>query len=566
MFATIGSKANRARVNPRIPRRGNPVFADIRDFGAFGDYNGTTGTDNAGAINLALAASSAIYIPPGDYLINSPLTVSNKPLLIRGDGKDVSRLIFASGVTTGLTVTLSGGDDAVSIRDLSWLTLADPASVQRTGISISWPTGWENRFTNKGYMQGVEFAGYNPLSHGWGKHVSITQGLQFEFLYCNFMGRLRDGWTGFDEADLTLSTTGVEWIGGWYPTDVDFVGCNFNAMSKGIVVGGAAEGVVVLNCTLVDVKRGVEWDTGNFDAGLGGGNAAGRPHLVVADSHMAVYEHAVFTDGVVQILIHDNAFYHSNRATSTANLLNLAHGSDARVHHNFLRKYSGGGVSANGIVIGDSSTNFTTAVVENNDIGDNFGVGVWFKSDASGCTERLNTYGTGYVTASYQDLGTGNTQGVAAAELPIGTIVGRGYAEYLTNADLSTTIPVDDTIPQNTEGTEIVTVSYACRSAGNRVRIRFNGFGCLNTGIVITTALFKDSGANALHATAAQNAAGERLQVTLEYEEAPGDTSSHTYQIRVGANTGTMRMNGSASGRNYGGVARSTLILEELQS
>jgi hypothetical protein len=148
----------------------------------------------------------------------------------------------------------------------------------------------------------------------------------------------------------------------------------------------------------------------------------------------------------------------------------------------------------------------------------------------------------------------------------------RAYAEYTVNADLSTVIPFDDTIPQNTEGTEILSSSITLKTTSSRVRIRFDGFGVAATAsatLALTAALFQDSIANALRAVTIDpnntGAGGEGRPrfLALEFEHVPG-VLNPTYKIRVGANTGNARMNGSGSARLLGGAAGSTLVVEEL--
>jgi hypothetical protein len=147
-----------------------------------------------------------------------------------------------------------------------------------------------------------------------------------------------------------------------------------------------------------------------------------------------------------------------------------------------------------------------------------------------------------------------------------GVIVDRAYAEYTTNADLSTAIPSDDTIPQNTEGTQILSVSITPKSATNRLGIRFQGQGSLGTaGNSIISAIFRDSGANAIDARTVTNAGSAYAQqMCNEIEVVAGSTSATTINVRVGPNTGTLRMNGFTSGRAFGGVSRATLIIEEI--
>lgn len=156
------------------------------------------------------------------------------------------------------------------------------------------------------------------------------------------------------------------------------------------------------------------------------------------------------------------------------------------------------------------------------------------------------------------------------ADFPSGTVIGRAYTEYTANTNLATSIPADDTIPQNTEGTEILSVALTLTNAANRVRARFSGFFSVATDGVVTAALFIGSSADAINAvgfdSANAGASGvDRLKpLPLDFEHAPGSVGPHTYSIRVGGAAVTIRMNGTSAARRYGGAARSVLILEEI--
>ena len=54
-----------------------------------------------------------------------------------------------------------------------------------------------------------------------------------------------------------------------------------------------------------------------------------------------------------------------------------------------------------------------------------------------------------------------------------GSVVQTVYAEYVANTNLTAIIPGDDSIPQNTEGTEILTASITPRFATSTILIRF---------------------------------------------------------------------------------------------
>lgn len=148
-----------------------------------------------------------------------------------------------------------------------------------------------------------------------------------------------------------------------------------------------------------------------------------------------------------------------------------------------------------------------------------------------------------------------------------GQVIQSVYAEYLLNADLSTQIPADDTIPQITEGTEIVTASITPKYATSKLRVRFVGVAVVNTvDTGAAVALFRDATANAL--AAANNAwvkVGYQQTLALAHEEVAGSVAATTFRVRAGPATAiNMRFNGSNTGRLFGGVSKVTLIVEEV--
>lgn len=156
----------------------------------------------------------------------------------------------------------------------------------------------------------------------------------------------------------------------------------------------------------------------------------------------------------------------------------------------------------------------------------------------------------------------------AAARLALGftsPVIDRAYAEYTANADLTTVIPADDTIPQNTEGTQVLSVSFTPKSATNRVRLRFQCEGANTLASGIVAAMFSSASANALRATLVSvTTAGASQQLVLEHEYVPGVTTALTFSVRVGGSTGTVRLNGNTAGRLLGGAVAATLVVEEI--
>ncbi|MGO4670096.1 hypothetical protein [Bosea sp. 2RAB26] len=155
----------------------------------------------------------------------------------------------------------------------------------------------------------------------------------------------------------------------------------------------------------------------------------------------------------------------------------------------------------------------------------------------------------------------------SSAVASTGSIINSVTSAYTSNATVTGTIPIDNTIPQNTEGTEIQTVTITPSSALSKIRIRWNGqvsSAVLTT--VVTAALFIDSGVNAVGAIGVYvNVANSLTFTGLVYEYTPGDTSSHTYRIRVGPNGGTCALNGSVGTPYFNGTSAAVLVAEEIK-
>lgn len=132
----------------------------------------------------------------------------------------------------------------------------------------------------------------------------------------------------------------------------------------------------------------------------------------------------------------------------------------------------------------------------------------------------------------------------------------------------TTTIPVDDTIPQITEGTEFMTLAITPTSATNKLKVdvTFSG-GTSVGGLTPVVALFQDSTANALAATwtTLVAGAGTAFTLTLSHYMTAGTTSSTTFRVRAGGSSAsTLTFNGSGGSRFFGGVMASSITITEI--
>ncbi len=134
-------------------------------------------------------------------------------------------------------------------------------------------------------------------------------------------------------------------------------------------------------------------------------------------------------------------------------------------------------------------------------------------------------------------------------------------------------LPFDDTIPQQTEGVEFITLAITPTESTNLLLIDFTSFAAADSaGQAITgIALFQDATANALAAVTADvapNVQPDINTVQLRHIMTAGTTSSTTFKIRFGtrAVTDTATINADAAGsRRYGGVAATVFTITEIE-
>jgi hypothetical protein len=158
-------------------------------------------------------------------------------------------------------------------------------------------------------------------------------------------------------------------------------------------------------------------------------------------------------------------------------------------------------------------------------------------------------------------------QQIYAALIQPGTVVQTAYSEYTANTNLTTVLPVDDTVPQNTEGTEILSATITPRFATSTILVRFEGQGSSSSIVTLCAALFRDSIVNALASRMeTEDTANFARAMSIVYMDSPATASAVTYKIRVGAGSAaTIRMNGSTASRFFGGTSRSTLVVQEIK-
>lgn len=132
----------------------------------------------------------------------------------------------------------------------------------------------------------------------------------------------------------------------------------------------------------------------------------------------------------------------------------------------------------------------------------------------------------------------------------------------------TTLIPADDTIPQNTEGDQYLTLAITPKSTTNLLVIEANIFGSHSVTTDIIAALFQDSTAGALAANATfQPTATGKVSLPLRHVMTAGTVSATTFKIRCGGgNAGTFTFNGQATARVFGGITLSSIVITEYKA
>jgi hypothetical protein len=127
-----------------------------------------------------------------------------------------------------------------------------------------------------------------------------------------------------------------------------------------------------------------------------------------------------------------------------------------------------------------------------------------------------------------------------------------------------TVIPNDDTIPQITEGSEVMTRTITPKDAQSILKIDVTAVFA-NNGTHAVAALFKDADADALACSYIEQGASQPVTHHFTYLMPSGSTATKTFRVRVGGNGGITTFNGDNNDTaRYGGVLASSIIITEI--
>lgn len=132
----------------------------------------------------------------------------------------------------------------------------------------------------------------------------------------------------------------------------------------------------------------------------------------------------------------------------------------------------------------------------------------------------------------------------------------------------TTLVPFDNTVMQNTEGTEFLTSAITPTAKQSVLRIAGNlycGSSVTNNSLI---GIFQDATASALAmGLGPQIAAGAVTGIPFEHFMKAGTISSTTFKLRAGGNAaGNFDMNGTGGGAVFNGSLASELVVEEIMA
>ena len=186
--------------------------------------------------------------------------------------------------------------------------------------------------------------------------------------------------------------------------------------------------------------------------------------------------------------------------------------------------------------------------------------------DTSITAANLLTDASGY--DAYRRIGT--LLRIAGLNLLIGAVGGVVQTVSASESTMSTgttQVPNDNTIPQNTEGDQYLSVAITPFNTSNKLIIE----GLVNistaTGTNMVVSLFQDSTANAL-ATVSMSSAGaggDLFAVPFKHIMDAGTISETTFKVRAGpVSATTMTLNGEGGSALFGGTMASILKVTEI--
>lgn len=289
---------------PGTPTSGGPYrlpFFNVKNYGAKGDYNGTTGTDDTAAIQAALdacdtALGGVVYFPQGIYL-SGPLTAHANTIL-QGVGPDLSynsrgsRLRLKDASNAPLFTIAWGGATSVRWYDLHLEGANAGQAATSHGIYFQeWPAVTSQTYAQSHIVR-CHIKGFRDAG------VWVGKGWEGVFVTDSFASNnLGDG-VRLEASDCTVDNCHILSNGG-----------------DGVRLGGSSNAVLGCGSISGNTGHGVSVRTGGVSATTFTQGAFVADHQI-ADNHIdRNYSHGVYVQGA-NVRVSDNIVGANSRSGS----------------------------------------------------------------------------------------------------------------------------------------------------------------------------------------------------------------------------------------------------------
>jgi len=133
----------------------------------------------------------------------------------------------------------------------------------------------------------------------------------------------------------------------------------------------------------------------------------------------------------------------------------------------------------------------------------------------------------------------------------------------------TTTTPLDDTIPQITEGDEYMTRAITPTASDSTLHVIVVADVGSTVNEVVAVHLHRDTTANAVVVQVAdlRTATSGKSTCTIHWQESAASTSSTTFKVRAGRqSSGTVHFNAGGTGSDFGGNCGSSMTILEISA
>lgn len=164
-------------------------------------------------------------------------------------------------------------------------------------------------------------------------------------------------------------------------------------------------------------------------------------------------------------------------------------------------------------------------------------------------------------------LSSATTVSIVGAADAVGIVIGRASASSTTYTPITNIVPIDDTLPTDTETDSIVSVTYTPKYADSTLIIRASvGLLRSDSGVLCAICIFKTGTSTALRTSALQTTGNSYVEdAFVEHELPAGSTESQTFTLRIGKSSGGVYLNGGSSASLFGTSTAATITVEEIR-